>query len=635
VLVFCLAYTSPVSYTEHDARPSLLVSQAILEHRTIRLDAYRNLVQFDVGAWAFEADNGHLYYYWPVGPSILAGPLVWTLNYLGKDMSVIEWNDWAQNALSALSCALVFLIIYHIGRSYLRPGASLAIAMISVLGSALLSTMGTAFWNIGFAVLFVALSLLLICRFEHGRDEHPNPYVLGSLLFGAFFCRPTAASFVAVVLVYLLLRSRGTFVKTAATAGTLLALFVLWSWLEYGRLLPPYYSAGRFGTYPLPAWRALYAHLLSPSRGLLAFSPFFIPVLVSATGLFRYLRKDPLFWIAIVWLGLHIAIASNAERWWGGHSFGPRLVAEVIPALILITIQVWHALSPGQRVGKTPRAGASTARPRAQAAFVASYLFLGVVAIWINTGQGLYNRHTEAWNGGIMAPDVDRHHRYLLDWRYPQFLASNRSLCQRNRTHLARHDPADLAVYRLGELITHRSGLDDVVPASRAPAEFDSPNRSSPLSTQATYDTGTAFPSNADHRLAIPLMARSPQQGTNALFVGWAWPERGFRWTACRSASIWFRIEDVEVGHPLTMEILAGSFGEQDIAMSVNGARIGTLALDGEPAWHSLAFGSELLARDGTNALEFWMPDAASPDNPEDTRLLGLKLIALRLHAPP
>jgi hypothetical protein len=94
-------------------------------------------------------------------------------------------------------------------------------------------------------------------------------------------------------------------------------------------------------------------------------------------------------------------------------------------------------------------------------------------------------------------------------------------------------------------------------------------------------------------------------------------------------------MKDVEAQRPLTMDLWAGSFGEQKVTVSVNGSRIGTLELNGEPACHSLVFSSALLARDGTNAVEFQMPDASIPDNPQDPRLLGIQLLSLRIHVSP
>jgi hypothetical protein len=234
-LTFALAYLAPVSYAGSDAQPSLLVSQAILQHGTIRLDAYMDRATFDLHHWVVQNKNGHYYYYWPLGPSIVSLPYVWALNRLGLDMAIAADNDWSQNLLSAALCALVFVLLYRLGRHFLARWPSLLIALVSVLGTGLLSTMGTALWNIDFAVLFIVLLLLQLAKLESEGNGTPNPFWMGVLLFAAFFCRPSTAPIILAALIALLLKNRRLFFGTAATSLCLLAAYVGLSWFEYGQ----------------------------------------------------------------------------------------------------------------------------------------------------------------------------------------------------------------------------------------------------------------------------------------------------------------------------------------------------------------------------------------------------------------
>jgi hypothetical protein len=59
-------------------------------------------------------------------------------------------------------------------------------------------------------------------------------------------------------------------------------------------------------------------------------------------------------------------------------------------------------------------------RPRAVAA---AYLTLGVLAVFINTGQGLYNPWIQVWNN--CTDRFDRQDIPLFSWKTPQFLASS------------------------------------------------------------------------------------------------------------------------------------------------------------------------------------------------------------------
>jgi hypothetical protein len=270
LLVFGLAFFSPVSYAGSDSFFNLVVSQALLEQGTIRLDAYVEKVipQMERAAYEITEHAGHSYSIYPLGTPLFSLPFVWIFNLFGRDMSIIDHNYRLQNDLSALLCALIFLILYRIGRYYVSPPASLLIALISVLGSALISTVGTALWSTDWAVFFLALSLLVLVRYQVGLAGKYDPYLLGSALFAAFFCRPTTVTFIVVALAYLLITRRKEGVKAALVAFAFLLLFVVFNWFEFGQLLPEYY----YGT-PL-SWltgRRLAQRLLDASAAAILF----------------------------------------------------------------------------------------------------------------------------------------------------------------------------------------------------------------------------------------------------------------------------------------------------------------------------------------------------------------------------
>ena len=61
------------------------------------------------------------------------------------------------------------------------------------------------------------------------------------------------------------------------------------------------------------------------------------------------LYKDALAWFGAIWFALYIMMISRWPNWWGGHSFGPRLLTDALPALFIITVLVWKiALRPPQ-----------------------------------------------------------------------------------------------------------------------------------------------------------------------------------------------------------------------------------------------------------------------------------------------
>jgi hypothetical protein len=115
----------------------------------------------------------------------------------------------------------------------------------------------------------------------------------------------------------------------------------------------------------------------------------------------------------MVWPVAHWMVVSAFPRWWGGWSFGPRLMTDALPGLFLLLCAVM-----------------SSARRQNVTAACAVPLF--AVSMWINAWQGCFNPYTDEWNAD---PNVDVFHQYLFDWRYPQFLHDARRHDERKRMH--------------------------------------------------------------------------------------------------------------------------------------------------------------------------------------------------------
>jgi len=482
VTTFCIAYNATVSYVESDPQGSLLTSQAILARKTIKLDAYAsdvietyippvdNLVP---NTGRFRLHNGHVYYFFPIGPSLYSLPFVWLARLRGMNMIDPGCDSVLQNFLSALSCSVAFLLVLIIARQRFAFAPSFLLSLAFVLGGPLISTMGSALWNVNYAVLFTLGGLLTLVRAQT-TGKAPNPIGLGFLLFSAYVCRPTLAIYVVGALVYIFYAHRAVWSRLVATLIALGALFVFLSMREYGLMNPPYYSirriqwmalvpsnvlflgaiiavllgkAGSLGrrksiilattatclmlavmifSQSLPGsgrelafrlnimltartLKALYGNLLSPGRGLLVYSPLLILGALGMAMSIRRLVQKPLFLFTAGWFLMHLLVISRPYRWYGGHCYGSRFFTELFPGILVLILLVAEE-RPWVRFSS-----------RTMIAWVA--LGASVIGIFFNSFQGLYNRATTQWN---LTPDTDRYPEYLFSWRYPQFLANPR-----------------------------------------------------------------------------------------------------------------------------------------------------------------------------------------------------------------
>lgn len=423
LLIVTLIAVQQTHNTGSDPRGTLLVSQALVQHGTVKLDIYAG-AYLDTFAHQIHRKNGHIYNYFPLGTALVSAPFVAIANALSFDMTRDE--HLIQMALTTLVALLITFILYKTARLYLRQTESLLLAGLCWFGSSLASTVGTALWSHDFAFLFSSEAIFLVLR-RRQPETLLAPALIGLSLFLAYLCRPTLALLSPFLLLYYFLQDKKSAVLAGVTLGLLLLGFMGWSLHEFAQILPDYYlpkrlEGGDFAT-------ALYGNLLSPSRGLWVYSPFLLAsILLTLLLAPRNKNLAKLSLITLAWPLVHLLSVSQFPHWWAGWSFGARLMVDALPGLLVGLFSGLAALQ--QR------------RNLAYAAVITSGLF----AIYINTYQGLLNPYGMYWNRN---PNVDKHPEYLFDWSYPQFLHSKQ-----------RHD-ARLVAFRSQQLPSF-SGLIDI-----------------------------------------------------------------------------------------------------------------------------------------------------------------------------
>lgn len=395
-----------------DAWGALLTAQSILEHRTIRLDAYPAATR----DYQFHDLGGHRYYFQPLGTSILALPYVAVARALGADMSSRADDAVAQRHLATAAVAATAALMLILCRLFLRPPAAWVVAAAFAFGSMVTSSMAKGLCNFDLSVPLLLAALILVARHALGHAKTLRGGALGALLFAAYLCRPSAAALAACVGVYVLLRAREALRALVLAAAAPMAALVAFSLHEFGSVLPTYYLGSGIQAGGL-SWRSLYGCLLSPGRGLLVYCPYLLVTIAGALLAARHVARRPLFWVAVVPVVAQTLVTASYFLWWGGWSYGSRLFSDALPPLLLATLVVLDALP-------------LVAGPTARAVFASCFGVLTAAAIFIHSVQGLFNPATERWNA---LPDVDTHPDILFDWRHPQFLASDEGIAERAR----------------------------------------------------------------------------------------------------------------------------------------------------------------------------------------------------------
>jgi len=558
---YLCSFLSLVQNEHSDPLGSLLTAQAIIETGTPWLDSYHDR-RTDDGYYHDGMGSGRRLYGFPVGTSFCAVPFVWVANVGGLDMNTVEGERTVQNLLSAMAVSGMALLAFYLARCFLCFSMSWIVAFVFTFGTTLISTCGTALWSHNLQLVFVLTALLQIARFER-RGNPVCPVLFAVALFMAYLCRPTAAPFGALAFLYLLCRLPRRGVVCALVLGILTVLFAAYSWRFYGTLLPPYYLPKRIAG-SQSFFLALYGNLVSPSRGIFVFNPVLLPVLLLLAAVPWRKWRGEIVAVGVLGLAvLHIVIISRFPHWWGGHSYGSRLALDVLPFVLYAVVAVGQA---AVGMGRWGRGGLAVL-----------FVLASLAGIGINTGQGLFNRATAAWNAG---PNVDSYPASIFNWRFPQFLATGNRLDLRGILHgVARFEPV--------------SG--QILPASR----------------NVFYDNWHV-----------------DQIDGNGASV---------RWSAGTVSSIFFRFRERAHDVPVSLAITAGTFGRQRVEIRLNGNLCGSYTHDGyAPTTHTFALKPGWLRANDINIIEVRTPGAPAMalkrKGAFDARGLGICLHRLQMN---
>jgi len=621
LFLYLLATRSPVSNSNSDPELTLVVSQAILEQGTIYLDAYQDRLALSRDFAGYRASNtileqnGHYLNYFPLGPSLVAVPFVAAMHWLGYDMTRYQDNDTAQNRLSGLTVVVVMGLLFVLARCYASKWVSLALALVFVLGTGIISTMGTAFWTHNLSLPIFLLVLWLLARHEAGYSDTLHPYLIGGLIFLAYICRASAAAFILPLFLYLFLRLErpGRFqkpvryaflnhtplldlLKVALTSALCLAVYFLWWRLETGQWFPVYFSVSRFQVERSEPLVALAGLLISPGRGLFVYSPFLLLVLAFSLWLIPTLKPYRLLVLLGLWLGLHLLIIVRAASWWGGASYGPRLLVDVLPAWFLLAVWGWQM-------------GQHRLRPRTQHALLFLTVPLVAWSLYLNSYQGLFNPYLSQW-------EIEMHSSQKLqaffDWRYPPFRASPALFCQRDADLLAQWlsgPTPSLGTYEWGQEMRPQQGIN--------------------LSLSPLSGTPLSAPIPLSYTLYLPLLS----QPTGLLLTGWSPVVEGFSWSKCSQATVHLPLGAVDPARTYRLLWKGATIDRQTITLRVNDATVETFSWDvspGQPEERTWLIPGSHLQSDQLNVITFDLP-MARPASELDNRPLALAFFALRL----
>lgn len=388
-----------------DSKWYLPTAMSIIRQGDADLDEYADMMAISTAA--IDERHGHRYNSYPLAVSVLASPLVWGIDAVDSYLLSADLDQYIRRPdarrletyIASFFVAWAAVFVHLIARRFLGLRA-LWITFILAFCTSAWSTASRALWQHGPAMLMLSIALWLLVS---ARDRPGLVPLAGIPLALAYMIRPTNSISVVLLTLFVCVRYRRYLPGYLLGLGAVATPFVLFNLSTYGSVLAPYFAPQKLLT-NARFFEALAGNLVSPARGLFVFTPV---LLLSGVGVVCKIRNrqfgllDGCLAAVIV---LHWIAISSFGHWWGGHSYGPRFFADLLPYLVYFLIPVvarLHTPAPGRRV------------------LAAAFYCLVALSFSIHF-RGANRVATAEWNSKPV--DVDFHPERLWDWSDAQFL---------------------------------------------------------------------------------------------------------------------------------------------------------------------------------------------------------------------
>jgi MFS family permease len=402
IVLFAVYNSNGREIGNFDSQPNKLAAREFLLRGTLSLNHVVGRFPPLADRYSFVLDRQNRYRsaYSPV-PAILAAAIAWPFWQLhlldirapGAPAVIAVL---AASIMTSLSVALAYLIART--RTTRRRAILLAIGL--GLGTGYWTTVSRTLWVHETAIFGLTIAVLALMGPEE-RLSVRRAAVAGAGLALAGTARPQLAPMIAVLLGTLFWRAtwRSSLIAVAIV-GVACALLMIENYRWFGYALGPVSqmtavnnelhrtsSSFRLG---LEGFGGL---LVSPSRGLFVFSPIVLIALAGVRLAIRESWRSPLRACALA-AGAQYVLYSTYAVWWGGHTYGPRYMLDVMPVMV-------------------PLAAAALEQIRFTAL---TRGIVGTALAWsiAVSALGAFCYPNDQWN--VDPDDVDRHHARLWSW---------------------------------------------------------------------------------------------------------------------------------------------------------------------------------------------------------------------------
>jgi hypothetical protein len=329
-----------------DSLPARYLPFSILGQGTFTLDAFPVLYGgaakeiyplLDGVPYYLRYRDGHYLSAYSPAPAVLALP-VYVLPVLAGLPPTSAWVGHLEKLAAALVTALSVVLLFRALGLVVSRRWALGIAAVYALGTSSLSASSQGLWQHGPSQLFLALGLYWLAR-GLGEERYLGP--VGFALASAMVMRATNLLLVLPLAAWILYRHPAVRLRFIGLALLPIAGVGLYT-LRYFGLEGAGWGHARVSMLAffaqVPWLEGLAGLLSSPSRGLFVYSPVLVFSLFGIAAVWRH--GPPLLRALSLGPILVFLLIGKWFMWWGGHTFGPRILADTTPVLAFLLYPV-------------------------------------------------------------------------------------------------------------------------------------------------------------------------------------------------------------------------------------------------------------------------------------------------------
>jgi hypothetical protein len=399
IAMFVLYNANGREIGNYDSQPTKYAARELLLRRTLSLNHVvgKTPQLTERSGFVLARDGRYRSAYSPV-PAVLAAMIMWPLWKAGAfDINAPLAPALIASTASSLLVAAAVALAFLTARRVTSRGRAAFIAIAAGTGTGLWYSVSQTLWQHETAIFGSMLAIYALSA-PSLRMRHAAALGIGVGLAGGARLQLAPAMIVLIIAVTLLAGWRHGMVASLVAATIVIPVAVCnvrWFGSVLGAapmleaLHATVHRTSRSFTLQSDGFAGL---LVSPNRGLLTFSPILTFVAAGLPAVMRERWRSPALWCLAAATAQFVLYGSYTV-WWGGHTYGPRYMLDLLPFLI-------------------PAAAlAANAVRRSAAVTLATVALACSIAI---AALGAFAYPEDRWNSS--PADVDRFHDRLWSW---------------------------------------------------------------------------------------------------------------------------------------------------------------------------------------------------------------------------